>query len=137
MSKFLIFLLIMGVLFCSLYFGGKLTADGRMDKFLDGGVNVSLFVWQKLTSWWQSGPSESMDYLVANLTDQGKVKIDEWLAKKGLNEYGDKQGTVYTGGTPAFNEQTGQNVDKYLLILQKFPELVKELDLGKYLQPTK
>jgi hypothetical protein len=137
MARAFIFLLIMGVLFASLYFGAFKIGTWP-EKMFSGTVNACMVGWDKLNNLWNdSDTGKSLDDLVNRLTDQGKTKIDEWLAAKGLNQYGDKPDTVYAGGTPAFNEQTGQNVDKYLLILQKFPQLVQELDLGKYLQQAK
>ncbi|MCX6784411.1 MAG: hypothetical protein NTV81_00530 [Candidatus Komeilibacteria bacterium] len=77
---------------------------------------------------------------VGNLTDSAKQQIDNWLTAKSLNEYGDKVGTVYTGGsprgaegeagTPLFDEKTGKITDRYMYILKKHPEIVTELRLG-------
>ena len=50
-------------------------------------------------------------------------RIDRWLAEKHLNQYGDAPGTHYTGGTPLFNEHTGERKDRYEYILGKHPEL--------------
>lgn len=63
------------------------------------------------------------------LTDLVKQQIDAWLVAKGLNEYGDKVGTMYTGGTPLFDEKTGLTKDKYLYILENNPEIIKEFKL--------
>lgn len=84
-------------------------------------------------NWWESYGENWADELVANLTSQGKVKIDAWLAERNLNEYGDSQGTVYAGGTPLFNEATGQSTDRYSYLLQKFPDLIESLNLEQYL----
>jgi hypothetical protein len=40
-----------------------------------------------------------------------------------LNEYGDPKDTMYAGGTPLFNEMTGETVDRYEYILKQHPEL--------------
>jgi hypothetical protein len=84
--------------------------------------------------WWTTYGEQWADQLVAKLTEAGKAKIDEWLAKKGLNEYGDSAGTNYTGGTPLFNEATGQSIDRYVYLLKKFPDLINQLNLGQYLK---
>lgn len=84
--------------------------------------------------WWQQYGEAWADQLVARLTAEGKVKIDDWLAKKNLNQYGDKPDTNYTGGTPLFNEATGQSIDRYVFLLKKFPDLIKDLELQKYLK---
>jgi hypothetical protein len=55
-----------------------------------------------------------------------KKRIDDWIRKNGRNEYGDSPDTVYTGGTPLFNEMTGRKIDKYEYILKKNPGLRSE-----------
>jgi hypothetical protein len=52
-----------------------------------------------------------------------RQRIDAWLAEKRLNKFGDPPGTDYTGGTPLFNEKTGERRDRYEYILSKHPEL--------------
>lgn len=52
-----------------------------------------------------------------------RERIDAWIRENGLNEYGDPRGTQYMGGTPLFNEMTGQRVDRYEYILSRHPEL--------------
>ena len=58
-----------------------------------------------------------------SLGEEGKAVIDEWLEKNQLNEFGDNLGTLYTGGTPLFDELTGQATDRFEYLLKKFPEL--------------
>ena len=53
------------------------------------------------------------------LSDIEKQNIDLWIKKNKLNQYGDPQGTMYTGGTPLFNESTGKKIDRYQYIFQK------------------
>jgi len=84
--------------------------------------------------WWETQGKDWADNLVANLTSQGKAQIDVWLENQGLNEYGDEQGTAYTGGTPLFNESTGETFERYAYLLQKFPDLIQSLNLEQYLQ---
>ncbi|HIE52220.1 MAG TPA: hypothetical protein EYP85_10715 [Armatimonadetes bacterium] len=52
-----------------------------------------------------------------------KRKIDRWIEERGLNEFGDSPDTVYIGGTPLFDERTGQRKDRYEYILERHPEL--------------
>ena len=47
-----------------------------------------------------------------------KELIEAWIQKNDLNEYGDSRETVYTGGTPLFDEATGEKVDKYEYVLR-------------------
>ena len=48
-------------------------------------------------------------------------QIDRWLQNENLNRYGDPLDTMYMGGTPLFNEQTGESQDRYQYLLAKFP----------------
>ena len=60
---------------------------------------------------------------MAAVDDETRRRIDQWIREQGRNEYGDAKGTVYTGGTPLFNEMTGRTLDKYEYILKRHPEL--------------
>ncbi|MGA1843966.1 MAG: hypothetical protein ACMUIS_05330 [bacterium] len=61
--------------------------------------------------------------------DEGiKADIDRWIEENGLNKYGDPKDTVYTGGTPLFDETTGKSMDRYHYILKRHPELLKEIE---------
>jgi hypothetical protein len=66
---------------------------------------------------------ESGEGYIRNLTDDQKIIIAEWLARNNLNEFGDSIGTLYTGGTPLFNEITGESKDRFTHLFEKFPEL--------------
>jgi len=48
---------------------------------------------------------------------------DDWLKRQGLNKYGDSVDTMYMGGTPLFNESTGERIDRYLYLTMQFPKL--------------
>jgi hypothetical protein len=60
---------------------------------------------------------------MADVDDATRKRIEEWIRKNGLNEYGDPKGTVYAGGTPLFNEMTGSSIDRFAYILKRHPEL--------------
>jgi hypothetical protein len=66
-----------------------------------------------------------------NLTSAQKKSIDEWLAKKSLNKYGDASNAIYTGGTPLFDEKTGKPIERYDYILNKFPDILEQIKKGK------
>ncbi len=53
-----------------------------------------------------------------------QARIDAWLTRHSdsLNQYGDPKDMVYTGGTPLFNEATGQSISKYEYIVNKHPD---------------
>ncbi|OGF25481.1 hypothetical protein A2331_01270 [Candidatus Falkowbacteria bacterium RIFOXYB2_FULL_34_18] len=59
-----------------------------------------------------------------DLTDEQKEKIDVWLEKNGYNRYGDPGGIIYTGGTPLFNEATGESMDRLEYILKNHPQIL-------------
>jgi len=88
----------------------------------------------KATDLLNQASEKWVDDFVTNLTTDGKVKIDTWLKEKKYNQYGDQLKTMYTGGTPLFNEATGQTIDRYVYLLQKFPNLIQDLNLQQYLK---
>jgi hypothetical protein len=47
--------------------------------------------------------------------------VDRWLAARGLDPYGSPAGTVYAGGTPLFNERTGERVDRLAYVYKRHP----------------
>jgi hypothetical protein len=49
--------------------------------------------------------------------------VERWLAGRDLNQYGDPAGTMYTGGTPLFDERTGKTTDRMEYLLRKHPDL--------------
>ncbi|MDD5071850.1 MAG: hypothetical protein PHQ42_03900 [Patescibacteria group bacterium] len=67
-------------------------------------------------------PPEAKD-----LTREQKEGIDGWLEKNNLNRYGDSTDMMYAGGTPLFNEATGESIDRYDYILKNHPNLLDEL----------
>jgi hypothetical protein len=67
----------------------------------------------------------------ASLSNADKKAIDNWLAKKGLNRYGDSPNAVYTGGTPLYNEKTGKSTERYDYILNKFPDILNLIKQGR------
>ena len=134
MIKFLIFLLIMAAV-VGFFWHDEIKVfvedwQNKAEEQTPSLINQGL---DQAQNWWETYGQDWADQFVASLTSQGKVKIDSWLAEQNLNEYGDNEGTAYTGGTPLFNELTGQSIDRYVYILQKFPDLIENLDLEKYL----
>lgn len=53
-----------------------------------------------------------------------RARIDSWLRANDatLNEYGDPEGTMYTGNSPLFNEATGATMTKYQYIVRQHPD---------------
>jgi len=72
-----------------------------------------------------SAEESGLGFMVSDyreLTKEQKEKIDEFIKENGLNRYGDASGIFYTGGTPLFNEATGESIDRFEYILKKHPE---------------
>ncbi|KAJ0399555.1 hypothetical protein P43SY_006101 [Pythium insidiosum] len=55
------------------------------------------------------------------ISEEEKAQILQWIKDKGLNEFGDSKSTMYTGGTPLFNETSGQSVDRFEYIIKHHP----------------
>lgn len=51
-----------------------------------------------------------------------KQQIQQWIEENDLNKYGDPKNTLYPGGTPLFNEGTGETIDLYDYILSNHPD---------------
>jgi hypothetical protein len=51
--------------------------------------------------------------------------LDAQLAAKGLNQYGDPPGTMYTGGTPLFDEKTGVSTAREQYVYAKHPDIAR------------
>jgi hypothetical protein len=71
--------------------------------------------------------SEKESVSSEDLTEEQKEKIDDWLEENGYNRYGDTAGAIYPGGTPLYNEETGESVNRYDHILKKFPDILKRM----------
>ncbi len=62
------------------------------------------------------------------LTDAQKSYIDSWLQGSELNQYGDPQGTFYMGGSPLYDEESGQIQDRYEYVIKHHPELMVQIE---------
>lgn len=51
--------------------------------------------------------------------------VERWLKGHGLDDYGNPHGTMYTGGTPTFDETTGRSVDRWILVAKNRPEALQ------------
>ena len=50
------------------------------------------------------------------------TEVDAWLKEEGLNRFGDPKDTMYTGGSPLFDESTGQRRARYEYIRSRHPD---------------
>jgi hypothetical protein len=56
--------------------------------------------------------------------------LDRQLAAKGLNPFGDPQGTMYAGGTPLFDEKSGRSTPREQYVFSRHPEIARACDGG-------
>ncbi|MCK4540443.1 hypothetical protein KAU09_04800 [Candidatus Parcubacteria bacterium] len=61
------------------------------------------------------------------LSKEHKDKIDKWLEENNLNRYGDAIGIFYAGGTPLFNEITGESKERFEYIMEKIPDILEKI----------
>ncbi len=81
-------------------------------------------------SWFATDSTTQETVLNApRVNAEDKRRIDAWLAEQGLNQFGDPKETVYAGGSPLFDEKTGETADRYVYIITRHPELMTELGL--------
>ncbi|MFH1667561.1 MAG: hypothetical protein ABH884_00880 [Candidatus Komeilibacteria bacterium] len=73
---------------------------------------------------------EQIQQMSEGLPEDIQLQIDNWLLEQDLNEYGDPTDTVYAGGTPAFDETTGETTNRFELIFSKFPGLVDQFQVS-------
>jgi hypothetical protein len=48
--------------------------------------------------------------------------LDGWLRERKLDPYGHPEGTMYAGGTPLFDERTGERKDRIGYVLERHPD---------------
>jgi hypothetical protein len=48
--------------------------------------------------------------------------VEAWLRENKLDPYGHPEGTMYAGGTPLFDERTGERKDRLAYVLERHPE---------------
>ena len=66
---------------------------------------------------------ESGDGYIRNLTEKQKQAIDNWLKSNDLNEYGDESGTEYSEGNPLFDQKSGESINRFVYLFEKYPNL--------------
>lgn len=100
-------------------------ADARNGKkeITPGTIGIILYVQDKTkVEEAKNKFSQILSTFNFTISDQEKLLIDSWLEQNNLNQYGDSKDTMYAGGTPLFDERTGDRTDRYEYILKKFPE---------------
>ena len=56
------------------------------------------------------------------ISEAEEQEIQRWIEENDLNKYGDPKNTFYLGGTPLFDEGTGETIDLYEYILRNHPD---------------
>ena len=120
-----------GIMCCAIFAlsgcGVKVDLENKLEesfkKSQDGAINV----WEKNIA--EEEKKKTEEYIKNGISEEAKGKIDNWIEKKDLNKYGDPKNLMYAGGTPLFNEMTGEVIDRYEYILRNHPELTDELGL--------
>jgi hypothetical protein len=51
--------------------------------------------------------------------------VDKWLTEKKMDRYGSPEGTMYAGGTPLFDERTGESRDRLDYVYERQPDARK------------
>ena len=66
-----------------------------------------------------SGAFRKLEYLEGDVSDTADdhKKIDAWIKRNNLDTVGNPIGTMYTGGTPLFDETIGTSIDRYVYII--------------------
>ncbi|MFH0854826.1 MAG: hypothetical protein V1891_05065 [bacterium] len=107
--------------------GAKIDLENKIENSFKKSQDDAINVWENNIAEQQKRKAE--EYLKIGISEDAKIKIDEWVTKKDLNKYGDPKNLMYVGGTPLFNEITGEIIDRHEYILKNHPELVSELGL--------
>ncbi len=95
--------------------------DSEIGKFLNGEKNDQS---QKMQSL-KAKEQENSD--INKLNKDQKERIDLWLLTNGYNRYGDAKDIYYTGGTPLFDEASGETKERYEYIIERHPDILSKI----------
>ncbi|KKQ90325.1 MAG: hypothetical protein UT11_C0008G0013 [Berkelbacteria bacterium GW2011_GWA2_38_9] len=70
---------------------------------------------------YQNINNQTTSFIDYQISENEKQIINTWLLKSNLNEYGDPANTQYQEN-PLSDNTTGETIDRYRLILNKFPK---------------
>ena len=97
-------------------------------QWLDNRIGEVLDEFQNKVGEEGKEPEQTKPMTGEDLTKELKEKIDQWLKDNNFNRYGDSLDTMYTGGTPLFNEATGESLDRFDYILSKHPDILEKIE---------
>ncbi len=70
----------------------------------------------------QDNQTSENDELYADIPQEERQAVRDWIEENDLNRYGDSQDTMYTGGTPLFDEEKGERTSLYDYLLENHPD---------------
>ena len=71
---------------------------------------------------WLGGEGEEGLVVADTISSPSELeKADAWLKANNYNDYGDSEDTMYMGGTPLFDETTGEFTERLDYLKKKFP----------------
>jgi hypothetical protein len=87
-----------------------------------------------------AGKGTSEGATAAPLSEEARAAqeacVDKWLNGKKMDRYGHPEGTMYAGGSPIFNEQTGEMTDRLEYVYKRQPEAKKACGTAGATKPT-
>jgi len=95
--------------------------DSEIGKFLNG-EKGDKSVKSKNLKIKEQGVSD-----INSLNKNQKERIDLWLKTNGYNRYGDAKDTYYNGGTPLFDEASGETKERYEYIIEHHPDILSKI----------
>lgn len=76
-----------------------------------------------------SAPASGSAATPAGWTAAQQACVDGWLGDHGLDAYGSPKGTLYSGGTPLFDETTGHSLTRQDFLRQHHPDVLRSCGL--------
>lgn len=69
-----------------------------------------------------SPPAATRSASSSTAREREEACVDRWLSERRLDRFGHPEGTMYAGGTPLFDERTGEETDRLDYVYKKHPE---------------
>ncbi|OWK27265.1 MAG: hypothetical protein US76_01010 [Parcubacteria group bacterium GW2011_GWA2_38_13b] len=84
-------------------------------------VSLTIIIFSKINSLNNYIDSLNQEDILL-LSRQEINRIEKWIKDNDLNKYGDPADTFYIGGTPLFDEKTGEKISRFNYIAKKYPD---------------
>ena len=111
------------IILSGIYIGLVLSGAFRKLEYLEGDVFIAADRAKKYDALIEQGATaeEAIEIILNSPRSPPPVevreKIDAWIKRNNLDTVGNPIGTMYTGGTPLFDENTGMSIDRYVYII--------------------